>query len=428
MSNIFDFSKINKLISDVHASAVIIVDTNVLINEPDFLKWKTSLKNPVFVISILNIIELEYVKAKNKPQSSGNANRAVVSINNLLRTGEISEGINVKGVGWFVSIPLPKEDAIREELSRLKSLVSAFGQTDIELLLLTSELNQTIGNVTSIFATGEYNLFNLLKAQGLPAYQFESFPMKGLSRLVSYYQERHLSVDWEGLLTDIQKEAHKKLIEVELTLTSKSIAPRWLAQLIGGKESRYILIAEGTGTIKIPTGELEFSWTLPFSQFRLLFLRNNKSEAISSEPKPIESDRLGVVNLDFGEREHDVPEHIIRSLAEKFNQAANPWSYLDGMYTVHDPISVTIFYLLFHYLQRNQQSALTLNDAVEWLRKEINQYNDLSEVEIKELVFYDPESEEEYSSMYHLLLPAINNCWSIGETISINLVQQELHT
>ena len=64
MLNIYDLSKISQLIESKHPVCILVIDTNVLMNEPDFANWKVSIGPTLFVLSEGTILELEYILQK----------------------------------------------------------------------------------------------------------------------------------------------------------------------------------------------------------------------------------------------------------------------------------------------------------------------------------------------------------------------------
>ena len=124
MPNIFDLTKIKRLVEEKRPPAILIVDTNVLMNEPDFSKWETSIGKPIFVLSDTIIVELEYIKTKPEPREK--AIKAIKNVNNLFQQGKITDGIVIEDVGSFISIPTPKADQINPELEQLEDIVKAF--------------------------------------------------------------------------------------------------------------------------------------------------------------------------------------------------------------------------------------------------------------------------------------------------------------
>ena len=82
MPEIFDLSKIKRLVEEKRPPAILIVDTNVLMNEPDFSKWETSIGKPIFVLPDTIMVELEYIKTKPEPREK--AIKAIKSVNPIL--------------------------------------------------------------------------------------------------------------------------------------------------------------------------------------------------------------------------------------------------------------------------------------------------------------------------------------------------------
>ena len=100
MSEIFDLSGLDSLVQKEKPSAVLIVDTNVLIDEPDFTKWATISPKPVFVMSDTTVIELEHLKNnKRRPEDAEKFNRVIRSYNNLATKGDITRGILIENIG-----------------------------------------------------------------------------------------------------------------------------------------------------------------------------------------------------------------------------------------------------------------------------------------------------------------------------------------
>ncbi|GAH24727.1 unnamed protein product [marine sediment metagenome] len=60
MDTLFDLSKVKKLVEDKHAQAVIIIDTNIFMNSdtPAISDWKSTLNNPVFILSDIVMAEI----------------------------------------------------------------------------------------------------------------------------------------------------------------------------------------------------------------------------------------------------------------------------------------------------------------------------------------------------------------------------------
>jgi hypothetical protein len=131
MSGAFDLSKISDLIQTEKPSAVIIMDTSVILHTSDFDSWKTNFERPLFVLPCMVHFELAHLK--NKPEFRDNANSATQKIAELCDNGSISEGINRQETGLFISVPLPESKVMKSTLEQLSALVKVFGQADTEL-------------------------------------------------------------------------------------------------------------------------------------------------------------------------------------------------------------------------------------------------------------------------------------------------------
>jgi hypothetical protein len=428
MSNIFELTRIRKLISNKHPSAVIVVDTNIVVKEPDFLRWETFLIEPLFILSDVIIVELEFLK--NKPKSSEDAKKAIKSVNNLFREGKISEGIYKEGVGWFISVPSPKEDSLKVELSQFESLIQAYGKSDVKLLLLTRELNHAVPNIPIIFMTGEFNLFNIAEQNGLPSYQFEGFPISDLEKVTN--KTRTEIVDWDKVLAEIQKTTEEKSVEVELKLLAKRCVPRWLQGMNNiGNET---IVAEGSGIIyDQEVGNISFSWALLFRSWRVSFgsrvpaIESNalsEIETTSSEPTII-NEHSGTVSLDFQGRENEVPVRLRQSLAEKMNGCASPIAYVEDMDTVHDPSSVMIALLLADYMSlmgEKGQEKLTSEDMVKRFQEELKSFGSLVDFAMYWFVGRDDSLERKDLPLSEFLI-AIDHCWVLGDTLRFKLIK-----
>jgi hypothetical protein len=100
MSGIFDLSALVSLVEKEKPSSILIVDTNVLIDEPDFTKWATISPKPIFVMSDTTVIELEHLKNKQRrPEDLGKFVRAIRSYYNLATKGDITRGILIENIG-----------------------------------------------------------------------------------------------------------------------------------------------------------------------------------------------------------------------------------------------------------------------------------------------------------------------------------------
>ena len=170
MQEIFNLSKIKKRVDSKHPPAIIVVDTNIIMNTPDFRQWKTTVSEPIFILSDVVLIELEHIRNRRKKEveSVKSADEAINRVSWLFHQGDIIDGILITEVGWFISIPSPAEDAINEALRQLGSIVEGFGRGDSKFIILTRELSELMPDNTVVFYTGDINLYNVAQANGFP--------------------------------------------------------------------------------------------------------------------------------------------------------------------------------------------------------------------------------------------------------------------
>ncbi len=405
MPEIFDLSKIKRLVEEKHPPAILIVDTNVLMNEPDFSKWVTSIGKPIFVLPDMIMLELEFLRRKPEPREK--AIKAIRSVNNLFRQGTIADGIVIEDVGSFISTPHPKADQLNPELEQLDDIVKAFGRFDTEFLLLTRECNQFIPNIPTLFLTGDNNLFNVMEPNEIPSYMFESFPMSGIKEVIK--KSLRKPINWDHELAEVQATIRRRSVEVELTLTSKKCMPKWLQ---GVGEYSQILLAEGYGVIHgHKTGDIRFLWTLPFEPYNLE----------SASAKSTDIDYLNKANLDFLGYEQQISEQLSETLAKRISDCAIPFASIEGLPTVQDPISVMELLLVIDYFFKRENSK-TFGDAAVKLKDEIKA---AGRSLVKFWVEWILKYQEEDNILLDSFVDAISSCWSIGNTVKLTIISDE---
>ena len=147
MPSIFDLIKITKLVETQHPACVMIVDTNILMNEPDPATWQVSIGPTLYVLSDVIIQELEFIRhrqeSRDKAESREKADKAIRSLINIFELGKVTEGIQTNS-GWVIGVPSPQQDKLELDLKQLEDIVKAFGRSDTKLLLLTKELNESL--------------------------------------------------------------------------------------------------------------------------------------------------------------------------------------------------------------------------------------------------------------------------------------------
>lgn len=395
MAEIFDLSKIKRLVEEKHPPAILIIDTNVLMNEPDFLKWGTSIGKPIFVLPEMIHIELEYLKGKPEPTKE-KAIKAIKSVNNLFKQGKIVDGIVIEGVGSFISIPTPKADQVNPELAQLDDIVKAFHRSDIEFLLLTRECNQFIPNIPTLFVTSEYSLFHIMEGRGIPSYMFESFPMSGIEEIIK--KSLIKPIDWDKELADMQVTTKQNSIVVEATLISYGSAPKWL-----GKGS--LVIAEGYGVVYDGSKNRSFLWTIPF------YHRNIISSPKSSEENTADFPSIHLEFLD----EDDFDQNLFDGIADRLLDCANI-NFKEGKPTLQNPESIMEMLLYFEYINRKGASE----EALERLRQEIEESEGLIHYWTDWIL--GTEDEDERTACLEGFIQAIKDCWEIGQTYKFSFI------
>ena len=141
MAGLFDFGKLKDLVEKNHLSEIIIIDTNIFINSPDFKAWKTSATNPVFLLSdriLEEILRVEQRKYnKNKIDSAQNAEIAHKWLDKLLEIGDLTTGVHVENIGWFITCNCPPKEKLQPEVDELNVLSDTHGPNDAIFVLLT---------------------------------------------------------------------------------------------------------------------------------------------------------------------------------------------------------------------------------------------------------------------------------------------------
>ena len=116
---IFDLSKIRQTVESKHPVCILVIDTNVLMNEPDTGKWKVGMGPTLFVLPDGINQELEKIRQRTEtPEKAGTrdkARKAQKSLHGLFLKGSITEGITIPA-GWAISVPLPDKEQLDMEL------------------------------------------------------------------------------------------------------------------------------------------------------------------------------------------------------------------------------------------------------------------------------------------------------------------------
>lgn len=421
--SIFDLHAVRALMLGKQPRAVIVTDTNILINWPDFAKWKTSLGEVIFVLPTLINIELDGIKRRSQDrQGLDPASQAIRAYRDLCRKGSIHRGIHLGGVGWFVSVPIPMEDRVAPALKQWAT-AAQYGRPDLMFLLLTMELAQS-SSTPVIFATTDSGLFGFASGHGIPAYYFEGFPIIDLEmRLPELPPPADIDVD--KLWADVRQEAEKRPITVELTLISKRTIPRsfgrtfeqWLED--SPLPESPLLFAEGVGTLLLEK-DLPFSWALSYSEWDYPFLSSSSAQEI--DPRP---EFLGDVYLDFRGRGGEISGDIKNALEEKLDMLTFPLAGLLGLPTVLGPESILKFFFYITYIEESLSSKGGTEDDIK--SEFAEEYREVSDIAgfgagiIFLRLGVDPQESRVGDSLRKILV-ALRESWNIGSTKVMHLV------
>jgi hypothetical protein len=410
VSKIFDLSKVKRFVDERHPKAIAIVDTNVIMNDPDFAKWDSGTNEVLFVLSSINLRELEHLKKRTKSNEKQDdliikVIAAIRSFTELFNRGEICRGIRLEQTGWFISVPMPDIKELEEALSELQPAAEAWGKSDIELFILARELGEE-AKVPVFFMTGDKNLCNFVKVEGMPAYLCESFPIN-IREFISDLALR--KVDWEQILREIQSEAKDALAEVELTLTKKSV----MTDTSNADEltvDAQFAIAEGVGTLTCKSvGSEMFYWHLRFSLYDL-----NTFDFSSEEIDPIDS-----VDIRFANSGVLVPDQLIRNLKQSIAACASPNIASQDMPTVQEIGSM----LQIMASSDDLIDSVPRPEDVDKTKQDIKKAGDLVDYWFKRLSEPKPWPEEmpEDTLLARFVL-ALDRCWMLGKTIRFQVL------
>lgn len=380
------------------------MDTNIIMNDPNPNSWSVKAGGQsLFVLSDTVVLELASIRqkkgSKERLESSHKADIASKSLASLFGQGSITEGIPVKA-GWIVCVPSPKKDELDPELDQLKDIMDVFKRSDTKLLLLARECHQLFRSIPVTLLTGDRDLYNIVQAQGVPCHLSGSFPIKGLKEAAAITTP----VDWDKELAEIQAKIAKNSIVVEATLTAQRSTPQWLTLLTSTK---WFIIAEGRGVIRIGNEVRPFLWTIPFYP-QTLEPRSSDDEGLTDLP-PIYLDFFGEGNFD---------QDLFDAIADRLLDCTN-LTFEEGTPTLQSPQAIMEMVIFFEYLAKNGMSAGTLDN----LRQEIKDSEGLIPYWIDWILNMEDE-DEQYASL-ETLITALNNCWKIGQTYTFSIIRGE---
>jgi len=395
MPNIFKLSNISKIIENNHPVCILVVDTNVLMDEPDPANWNVTIGPTLFALSDGTVQELEYIRQKppsrERADSRDKAAKAIKSLANLFSEGKITEGIPTKS-GWVIGVPPPDRDQLEIELKQFEDTVKTFGHADTKLLILTKECSQSFETTPVTFLTAEVNLYNMAQMHEIPCHLCTGFPIENLKEVTEKIK------DWDQVLRDIQVTTRQNSIDVEVTLTDYKSAPKWL-----GTES--LMVAEGYGEVYDGNKNRTFLWTIPFYPRSIISSQKSSQENTADLPS---------VYLDFL-GDDDFNQNLFDGIADRLSDCANI-HFEEGKPTLQNPESVMEMLLYMEYIFREGVSE----EALEKLRQEITESEGLLHYWTDWIL--GTEDEDERTACLEGFIEAVRGCWEIGQTYKFSFI------
>lgn len=415
MSEIFDLKRIAGLIEKEKPALIVIVDTGVMLEEPALQSWKIGKEVPLFVLPCSLEKEIEHLK--NLPISHDQACLVETEVKTLCENKLIHEGIFKEPAGWFISPPEPQPRILKSELAKIPFLSRSLGQLNSQLVVLTQEIRLKFLEIPLGVITRDINLFNILQFMGIQVVLYEKFPIAGFPVVKKQIDS---ALNWDNLLQDIQAAAEKNLVSVELTLSSKSLAPKWLQR---GASSK-LVIAEGKGVVHTTT-DVHFSWTLPFQAWDFPLRKNTQSEKVAEAVAMTEEIDSGTLFLDFAGVENALPSDLYHALVKKINICTSPLAYIEEMPTLQDPVAILKQFLIFEYVsdERKTQGDVA-QDSIEELEQRLADTDSLLSFAYYWMRERDA-SREEVDISFSEFLNALQSCWNIGQSIKFEIMRNE---
>ena len=367
MARVFDFDKLGALVAENHLSEIIVLDTNIFISNPRFETWKTAAKDPVFLLSDRVLEEILRVEAKGfnarKTESVQSARVAHNWLDRLLDKGDLSTGVHVKDVGWFVTFDCPSKEELRPEIDRLAVLSDTHGPNDAIFVLLTRHCAETFPHCRVMLLTEDRAAKTVAKWRGTPVYACKQLPSQGFDAWLKDQRRKPITHDWDQKVDEIIRETEQGSVLVTLTLASKRLVPKWPCMVPDENmpgtlvpEPIDVIMAEGYGALHLKNGDVAFNWRVPYRPWTADALSKDESRG---EPNVVDWGRtdedgevvgLGMIDendFDFLGKESFVPRRILDGLTYKLAMCEVPSSsQLTGMPTLQSSVCLTEAFLL----------------------------------------------------------------------------------
>jgi len=429
LSKLFDFGELRALITQTGAKTVIIVDTNVFMENPNFRLWKSFEKNPIFLISDRILEEILRVRRKgtlsqktisdSKAESAADAEAARQSLMELSNLGDLSKGINVKDVGWFIKFNCPSNEKLKDEMNRLGALYDVLKSNDSIFLLLTKYCYETFNKLTVVLVTGDNELCSVCKFQGVPIYLCKKLPDQGFNDWLTEIKtgKSEIKIDWDKELTEANKRIKKESYEVSLTLISKKFVKDWPCNLPDHEVGLLkltpmdIVLAEGYGTVKVLKDTYTFLWRIPYKPWVSDALAKDTLRGESSpidwsniedENVPAEMCLGNDTDIDWLGSKDRIPQNLLDGLIFLLSDCTCPKPLLQGVPSLQSSSTLMLAFL---------------ETEISIIRGQIKVNYDFNQLRDNLINWITTHNKDEAASFVEV----VTSSWNIGHTITTRI-------
>ena len=400
METIFDLRNLKRFAERSQFKAVIIVDTNIFMDHPEFKEWKTDIGETLWVVYELIGVEIHRLKNDQRDKEvKRKADKARGKLTELNLTGKqkgslIIDGFRLDNGQSFISVAKPAKSELAKISENYPEFVKSFGDDDLNFVWLTMYIYNLMQNIPVIFCSADKGLVDSALLKGINACLFsqaDAFPLK----IKGSPWVTPKKIDWDLEIQNIEKELQKTAIPVELTLVSRIQDP----------DNSNQMLAEGTGVIR-GSYDIHFEWEMPFSQIKYLLSDGGVewSWDITSDPALLVPDPV----LNFSEQDTPPNPDIIDSIKDVIARSVYPSSFGDTVITLQDPVSTTKQWLQQH--MDNEKLA----KVVESSKDDEELFNTCLDI------LYEEHEFNEYRDLIVDLIDDHHRYWNLGQLYEFN--------
>jgi hypothetical protein len=262
LDKIFDIAGLRSKIETFNPSVVVIVDTNIFMNNVDINGWKSDRHDPLFVLNEqvkMEIFTLSKSQA-NRDEKWEKANKVRQEL--LLRPDEWGKGFHVQGIGFFYLMSMLSKQNLDAKIQDMpeKELLKT---SDTCYLMLSYELSTLFPKLPVVLLTGDLDLAELSKMKGISTCYSRFFPVDLAKSLGDKYlvkaHKKPVVVDFDKELEKIVKSIRKRTATVKLSLLNIGYKPLDTFVTTNNNRIRGALVADGTGALNYGAITLDFT-------------------------------------------------------------------------------------------------------------------------------------------------------------------------